>query len=321
MPKVTFGKLEIVPLTDAWESEPQDFTPWLAKNLDLLGDALQIDLAHVQTEASVGKFRLDILARDGSGEYVAIENQLYQTDHGHLGQLLTYAAGHNVRTLIWIASNFRDEHKDALTWISHWTQEDIAVYGVEVRVLRIGKSDYVPEFIPVVYPDDSRPNMQMVPDSSNLKEFYQKIVDRLRKVDGFADALDPKAGFLQKVLLSKKSPLTYNMDAANNPRVIITMDDKTLKNRVFNILRRNTGEMRKIEKELGIAEDEQTKIVWGNIGGQQNIRVRIDKADNNLTPEVADWMYCYLIKFKKVFDDRIADIVNNPPAAEPDDQP
>ena len=94
------GKLEVVDVRKVWETEAQDFTPWLASNLTLLGDALELELELVQVEAQVGPFSLDILARDDSGTMVAIENQLGNTDHTHLGQLLTYAAGFDVRSLI-----------------------------------------------------------------------------------------------------------------------------------------------------------------------------------------------------------------------------
>ncbi len=66
-------------------------------------DALGMDLEVDEREAPVGMFSLDLLARDGSGRPVIIENQLGTTDHTHLGQILTYAAGHNASVIVWIA--------------------------------------------------------------------------------------------------------------------------------------------------------------------------------------------------------------------------
>jgi hypothetical protein len=51
----------------------------------------------------VGPFRADILCRDtATDNWVLIENQLERTDHCHPGQLITYAAGLNAVTIVWI---------------------------------------------------------------------------------------------------------------------------------------------------------------------------------------------------------------------------
>ena len=90
------SKLERVPLRrEAWKHEPCDFTPWLAKddNLQALAEALGIsELELVASEHLVGDFKLDILCTDGD-QQVVIENQLEETNHKHLGQILAYAAG------------------------------------------------------------------------------------------------------------------------------------------------------------------------------------------------------------------------------------
>ena len=104
MPVPELGRLEPVNVREIWEHEAHDFTPWLADNLDRLGTELGMNLELVATEVSTGPFYLDILARESDLEVnVAIENQLGGSDHGHLGQLLTYAAGHDARILIWVA--------------------------------------------------------------------------------------------------------------------------------------------------------------------------------------------------------------------------
>ena len=83
---------------------------------------------------------------------VAIENQLEWTDHNHLGQLLTYAANHDVRRLIWVSPNFLPEHHAALEWLNQWTDDEIEIYGVEVTVVRIGDSSCAPVFNKIASP-------------------------------------------------------------------------------------------------------------------------------------------------------------------------
>jgi len=127
---VDLGTIEQVDLREVWPHEAQDFTPWLAENLDKLGEALGLDLELHESEAPVGPFFLDVLAHDrGNDRPVIIENQLGSTNHGHLGQLLTYAAGYDAGVIVWLTGDFQDEHRAALDWLNQRTGEDTAFFG------------------------------------------------------------------------------------------------------------------------------------------------------------------------------------------------
>jgi Domain of unknown function (DUF4268) len=156
MSKATLGRLEKTDLRNAWTSEAGDFTPWLAEpeNLDLLGQAIGIELELEAQEKFVGPFRADILCKDiGSGQWVIIENQLERTDHTHLGQLLTYAAGLNAVTIVWIAERFTEEHRAALDWLNTITDENINFFGLEIELWRIADSLMAPKFNVVSKPN------------------------------------------------------------------------------------------------------------------------------------------------------------------------
>src|SRR5204862_230509 len=97
----------------------------------------------------------DILAKEADTErWVIIENQLTPTDHGHLGQLLTYAAGLEARTIIWIAEEFREEHRAAIDFLNRATTEEFAFFGVKIELFRIGDSQLAPDFSIVAKPND-----------------------------------------------------------------------------------------------------------------------------------------------------------------------
>ena len=151
------GRLEKVELREAWLSESGHFTPWLAQcdNLNLLGEAIGIQLECEAQEKNVGVFRADILCKDtATAHWVLIENQLERTDHNHLGQLLTYAAGLEAVTIVWIAERFTDEHRAALDWLNQHTDEGINFFGLEVELWRIGNSPFAPKFNVVCKPNE-----------------------------------------------------------------------------------------------------------------------------------------------------------------------
>ena len=150
------GIIKKLELRDIWASESSDFTPWLAKedNIVLLGDAIGIYLEVESQEKSVGPFRADILARDiNTNHYVLIENQLELTNHNHLGQIMTYAAGLDAFSIIWIAKSFTEEHRAALDWLNRITDEHINFFGIEIEVIQIGDSIPAPQFNVVAKPN------------------------------------------------------------------------------------------------------------------------------------------------------------------------
>lgn len=152
MARPELGDIQLVPIRSIWRNEGTDFTPWLAKNIHLLGKALYMDLNVLHREAYTGNFWLDILATDAKGATVAIENQLEGTDSRHLGQILTYAAHYDVRTLVWVSPKFHDVHYTAIDWLNRWMGDSIRVFGVEVSAIRICDSLPVVEFRPVAFP-------------------------------------------------------------------------------------------------------------------------------------------------------------------------
>ncbi len=155
--KVTLGRFEQVELRSIWASEDKGFTPWLAEpeNIALLGETIGLRLEVEKREKEVGPFSADILCRDADqDQWVLIENQLERTDHTHLGQLLTYAAGLKAVTIVWVARRFTDEHRAALDWLNEITDERFQFFGLEVEAWRIGESPPAAKFNLVSKPND-----------------------------------------------------------------------------------------------------------------------------------------------------------------------
>jgi len=151
------GKLKRIDLREHWKHEALDFTQWLSEkeNLEQLGDEVGLDIDLIQTEAGVGKFSVDILAEEETtGKKIVIENQLEATDHSHLGQILTYAAGIEAEYIIWVVREARDEHRQAIEWLNEHTDEKINFFLVKIELWQIGSSDPAPKFLVVSRPND-----------------------------------------------------------------------------------------------------------------------------------------------------------------------
>jgi hypothetical protein len=181
------GRLEPVDPRSIWSHEALNFTPWLAQNADRLADALGIELEVEATEYAVGGYSLDIFGKDQTNDVVLIvENQLGDSDHSHLGQLLTYAAGTGASTIVWITTRFRDEHRQALTWLNEHSDQDTHFFGVELEVVKIGDSAPAPLFKVVALPNDWQKSVRAAtagPVGSKNElylQFWTKLLDRIK---------------------------------------------------------------------------------------------------------------------------------------------
>ena len=313
------AKIERVDLREAWPNEARDFTPWLAKNIAELGEALGMDLELQETEAAVGGYSLDVLATDpNQNRPVIIENQLEPTDHDHLGKLLTYAAGHDANVVVWLTREFRDEHRQTLDWLNQRTGKDTQFFGVVVELFRIGNSPYAPHFRLVATPNDwskktlatpGRVNRGGSERSERYREFFQGLIDILREEHRFTNARTGQpqnwysfsAGYGQKV--------TYgaNFTGQKQARVEVYIDvgdpDQNIK-----LLEDLEGHRHEIESCLEQALD------WQRLENRRACRIALDRPgsiddDAATLAEIRDWMVENLVNLKQVFGPHLAELI------------
>ena len=187
------GKMmRITDLRSVWPHEANDFTKWLAQeeNLSLLGDAIDIELELEERESSVGGFSVDIFAKEVStNRRVIIENQLEDTNHDHLGKLITYASGKGAEVIVWIVKRARDEHRQAIEWLNQHTDSNIGFFLLEIELWQIGDSEKAPRFNIVEKPNDWTKTMKTIEGLSNtdlLKlEFWTGFNDAMSNNDSF----------------------------------------------------------------------------------------------------------------------------------------
>lgn len=155
---INLGRLEeIKDLRTAWPHEAKDFTPWLAQddNIDNLAEAVGLEITVNETESSVGDFNVDIYASEtGTDRKIIIENQLEDTNHDHLGKLITYASGKSANVIIWVVKRAREEHKAAIEWLNNHTDDKIGFFLCEIKLYKIGDSDTAVKFEVIEKPND-----------------------------------------------------------------------------------------------------------------------------------------------------------------------
>lgn len=300
------GKLKKVDLREHWKHEALDFTRWLAEteNLDELGDAIGIDIELIQTEAGVGRFSADILAQEETtGRKIVIENQLETTDHSHLGQVLTYAAGIEAEYIVWIVKDARDEHRQAVDWLNEHTDEKLNFFLVRIELWQIGSSDPAPKFVIVSSPNDWTKSVRgSVHDQSELSatkllqlEFWQQLRD-------FAAASKPPLK-----LRTPRAQHWYDL-AIGRSDCHVTLTAHTLENQIgceiyisnskplFNAFYSNKEA---IENQLGI-----DGLSWQELPEKKASRIRVFhdfNFSNQDRSEAFLWLVQTANKFKSVF--------------------
>ena len=309
------GDLENVDPRDIWHDEAKDFTPWLARpeNLAILAEALNLELKFEAQEKNVGQFRADILCRNRiDNTRVLIENQLEATDHGHLGQLLTYTAGLDAATIVWIATEFTDEHRAALNWLNANTPERFQFFGVVIAVWQREDSPPMPKFTVV-----SSPNDWSAPAPSTDVHFIvpsTPLQQREKFWHDFRAYLIETKSPLKPMKMPPRSYLTFSLGIPGfklsamrevkkqhiGVRLYISGPNATAH---FSQL---LAQREEIERELG------APLEWTESFGQNPCRVTLRKDDTDPTdedewPHQHVWLAKTLERFTAVFVPRLCE--------------
>ncbi len=305
-----FSELKQIPLNEIWKHEASDFTPWLAENIQKLGDALGIDLELTDTEASVGDFSLDLLAKDlGSSRSVVIENQIKQTDHDHLGKLLTYAGGYDASFVIWVSEEVRDEHRQALEWLNQRTDTETQFFAVVVEILQIDNSNPALNFKLVVSPNEWQKSKRYKSSSNQsargekYRTYYQVLIDELVKQNFTRPRTPSSLNWFN--FSSGINGIGYGVQFPRGKKVhaYIIIGRELGENRIaiFNVLK-----ARKVEIEVEFGE----QLEW-NRDQEVTLSTIITSRDGSIESsdeeleEIREWHITNLLKLKEVFQPEI----------------
>ena len=305
------GRLEqIKNLRDIWVDEARDFTPWLAErnNIQLLGDTIGIDLEVQAVEKNVGPYSADILCKDTATDaYVLIENQLEKTDHKHLGQLLTYAAGLDVVTIVWIADRFTDEHRAALDWLNEQTNDDLVFFGIEIELWKIGSSEIAPKFNLISKPNEWTHTIKESMTSNDFSDtqkiqhkFWTYFIEQWPQEFPIRPTKPRSRGFM--IFSIGRSKFTLFTIASTNPaeiRVYLRIKDI----RLYKVL-----ELEKDQIVLELGEPAEWKYGKNQKSFMIILHQSADINNEKEWPKYFEWLYKKLELFHSVFYQRIQNL-------------
>lgn len=316
---MSLGRLQKVELRSIWETEDRDFTPWLARedNIKLLAETLGLKLEVEAQEKPVGPFRADILCKDIEEEddhWILIENQIERTDHKHLGQLMTYAAGLQAVTIIWIASQFTDEHRAALDWLNKITDEDFRFFGLEVELWQIGESPAAPKFNIISKPNEWSRTVNAATRAIKNQALTETKLLQLEFWNSFSKKLS------QHPLLSMQKPRPQHWCNISIGRSGVKLGGllNTRENRIgvefyvsgsdaYQIFEGLRAQQKEIEGDLGFSPE------WRPLPNKQASRIvtyfencLLDEKDR--WDEYQDWMYKILDAFNCAFRERVLNL-------------
>ena len=194
------GKIKrVTDLRSVWHHEAKDFSKWLAQenNLIQLSEAIGVDIVLEELESSVGSFNVDLYAiEEGTDRRIIIENQLEDTNHDHLGKLITYASGKGAEVIVWIVKRARDEHRQAIEWLNQNTGVKIGFFLVEIELWQIDDSAIAPKFNVVERPNDWAKQMKNADSLSETKQlqlnFWQQLSETIKSTEMYANEFSPR---------------------------------------------------------------------------------------------------------------------------------
>lgn len=294
---------EITDLRSIWPHEALNFTPWVAENVDLLADAVGLDITVDETESSVGDFNVDIYASEtGTDRKIIIENQLEDTDHDHLGKLITYASGKGADVLIWVVKHAREEHKAAVEWLNNHTDDKIGFFLCEIKLFQIGDSQIAPSFTVVERPNDWTKEIRKTASANSTQQ------QRLEYWQAFNDYAFSDANF-SKIFNKRKPTTDHWMDFSIGSSACHIAVSQIQKRKAVDV-ELYINDDKELFKSLFAHKDEieknmEMELEWKELPERKASRILIEKTvnldDRATWPEQFDYIMDTCIKMKRAF--------------------
>lgn len=259
----------------------------------------------------MGPFRADLLCKDTvTDRWVLVGNQLERTDHGHLGQLMTYAAGLNAVTIVWIASRFTDEHRAALDWLNEVTDDDINFFGLEIELWQIGDSPKAPKFNVVSQPNNWSKAIAAVAAHVDITDTKRLQFDYWRGLQDYllehnSEVIKPQKPKPQQKITFPIGRSKVHLEALINTRegtisIILSLGGTNAKTNYFLLF----------DQKDAVEQEMNTRLNWREQPNRKESRIELSLTGENLAdrscwPKQYEWLRQNLEAFHRVFSGRV----------------
>lgn len=301
---INLSKLEeITDLRTVWAHEAMDFTPWLAKeeNISLLADALGLEITVDETESPVGDFNVDIFASEtGTSRKIIIENQLEDTNHDHLGKLITYASGKSADIIIWLVKHAREEHRAAIEWLNNHTDDKIGFFLCEIKLYHIGDSAPAVKFDVIEKPNDWTKEIRQ---NESLSETQQERYNYWLSFKEYALKNESFNQVFKRLNISSKTEIYPAMGTANC-RMTISQVRKGKERPELEVYIRvweETNFSALLENKDAIEAKAGLNFNWKEKGHRIIAAKQVNFDDKTAWNEHFDWLIDTMLKMKDVF--------------------
>lgn len=246
---------------------------------------------------------MDILAEEeNSNRKIIIENQLEDTNHDHLGKIITYASGYDAEIIAWIVKDFREEHRKAVDWLNEHTDEGINFFLIKIELWKIGKSDPAPKFEIISKPNEWAKAIKTNSSGGELSDtkiqqlnFWTRFKNFVQAIDGKIKLRSPRPQHWYDISMgSSDAHISLTINTREN---LLACEVYISKNKeLFSFLKEHQAE---IEKEI----DEKAEWIDAPVASRIKVGKEIPEVfvDPEKSEDYFQWLYEKTILFQKVF--------------------
>lgn len=222
-----------------------------------------------------------------------------------MGKIITYASGHDAKTIIWIVKEAREEHRQAIDWLNEHTDEEINIFLCKIELWKIGNSEIAPKFQIVSSPNNWSKTVKRSLDNEMSAtamlqyDYWTKVKDEIDKNYPMFNSRKPRGQHWYDIAIgSSLANISLHFIARTNEiKVVLWISDsKDLFDYLYDI-------KNEIESQLGY------ELEWISSENNKSSSILIvkntDVHDESKWDENIKWHLTKASEFYEVFSDRV----------------